>query len=306
MKMKITATVTDGHRHERRQLLPAAALIASLTWITSDTCRASTPQNNGVKQAGVQHSCEDFAQIREGAYLYVNNMWGAYQQPKKAGWFQCLDRQVADSGKVRYLFTWHWPYVEQPLQAPFGFPGVSFGKNPNFPGPSTTSRLPAKVDAVKKISATADTLISTSGAYDEFYNIFYVSNTDTANIASSVTTELAVVIRHHEQSGATGFPFQQHVKDIVIGDQRFGLYVNPAFTPPKATPRVLAFLVPERMPLRGTVDIKAITRALIAQHYVHETDYIANVDLGVETYNSPKGSNGRMEIGNFSVAIEPD
>jgi ribosomal protein S8 len=59
------------------------------------------------------------------------------------------------------------------------------------------------------------------------------------------------------------------------------------------------------LPLHDTINIKAINDVLIKQGYIHDTDYIANVDLGVEMYNSLGGNRGQLVINQFAVSVEP-
>ena len=227
------------------------------------------PTSEATPEAGVavpEAHCGDWDTLADSGLVYQNNVWG---KGDIADYEQCLLTRGLD-GATEYGWRWRWPRGNGRVKS---YPEVIYGQKP-WDAESSTSVLPARIEAIRELSIDYAVEQSAEGIYNLAYDIWVTSaNPPTPD---TITHEVMIWMDRTFESQPRRF----HAGEVVVDDIVFDLYLRPAFHAGSGADYI-AFVSREPR-LGGVVDIMAFLGYLVDHDHVPADHYVAAVELGNE------------------------
>ena len=238
---------------------PAAVGLGSFPVQSSET----PPE---AKVAVPEAHCGDWDTLIDSDLVYQNNVWG---KGNIADYEQCLLTRSLD-GAIEYGWRWRWPKGNGQVKS---YPEVIYGQKP-WDSESSTSALPAPIEAIRELSIAYAVELSAEGTYNLAYDI-WVTSTDSPT-PDTITHEVMIWMDRTFESQPRRF----HAGEVVVDDIAYDLYLRPAFHAGSGA-GYIAFVSQEPR-LSGVVDVVAFLSYLVDHNHIPADHYVAAVELGNE------------------------
>ena len=220
----------------------------------------------GAEVAVPEAHCGDWDTLTDSDLVYQNNVWG---KGDIADYEQCLLTRSLD-GAIEYGWRWRWPKGNGQVKS---YPEVIYGQKP-WDSESSTSALPAPIEAIRELSIAYAVELSAEGTYNLAYDI-WVTSTDPPT-PDTITHEVMIWMDRTFESQPRRF----HAGEVVVDDIAYDLYLRPAFHAGSGADYI-AFVSQEPR-FSGVVDVAAFLSYLVDHNHIPAGHYVAAVELGNE------------------------
>ena len=210
--------------------------------------------------------CGDWDTLADSGLVYQNNVWG---KGDIADYEQCLLTRRRD-GATEYGWRWRWPRGNGQVKS---YPEVIYGQKP-WDAESSTSVLPARIEAIGELSIAYAVEQSAQGTYNLAYDIWVTSTNPPT--PDTITHEVMIWMDRTFESQPRRF----HAGEVVVDGIAYDLYLRPAFHAGSGADYI-AFVSREPR-LSGVVDVMAFLGYLVEHDHVPADHYVAAVELGNE------------------------
>ena len=275
----------------RRELL--AALVSSAVFLLAGCEPAKAPLPGGFETANVETYCRDWAKLRNGGFVYENNVWnqGAIERENRV---QCLLERVVD-GEVQYGWRWQWPRGSGNVKA---YPEVIYGHKPWFTT-STTANLPRRISTINELSVTYDIEMQAQGRYNLAFDI-WVTNSGRPTPAT-ITHEIMIWVGDRTRAWEPSPGYL--AKRVAIGSAAYDLYVRPhaEWLNEHGAPQV-AYIAFNARTARasGRIDVKEFLDYLTDNGHLPADGYVASVELG----NEIMSGTGEVWLKSYDIRVD--
>ena len=223
--------------------------------------------------------CADWAELRAGEYLLVNDVWN---KGDITDYEQCLMRRVVD-GEDQYGWRWQWPYGRGEHKAN---PRIVYGTTPWW---STTADLPRQISAVERFEVDYELDVTTEGD-PKVYVHLSVTSADPPT-RENRTHEIRIHVNRSYSGSSSG--------DVNISGVAFDLWVEPQSASTPGDPRWISF--ESRTPeLSGTLKLHEFLDYLVDHGHLPAGNYVNTVQLGTELTSG----SGEFWIKGFDVSVD--
>lgn len=242
---------------------------------------------------GASSECANGYTTADGPYRYENNQWGS---GKAQGPFeQCMLKRSVDGDKQRG-WTWNFPGTDPSV---FSYPEIVFGWKPWTGGKSTDPHLPARVAELQKLAIVYEVESQITGSYNLAPEI-WITNRNVQRgppAPGSITAEIMFWM----DCGGAAQPGGAIVSRPVINGVTYELWkMDGAGNKGQGAGwRLISFKSPTPQ-LKGTIDIPAFLRELVAEKMIDPNQFVASVEFG----NEVSGGVGTTWIKHFEIQTQ--
>ena len=211
-------------------------------------------------------ACGDWDRDRAGPYVIENNVWNkgnlrAYQQCAHIG---------ESDGDISAGWAWNWPGIRFNVVA---YPNITYGKNPWLP--STTQKLPIRLDAIACLIADFEVVQTGSGKGNLAFDL-WITDSDSAQ-PSDITHEIMIWLAHRGI-----FAAGSKVGTIPVGGIDLGLWKKEDHSPSEDYRwTFLAYVYPSEY-TEGSIDLNALLDHLVEGGHLPSDATLAAIQLGNE------------------------
>lgn len=239
----------------------------------------------------LEEKCADWDTLRDGEFLYENNVWNkAALQPGET-YRQCVRRRSV-GGRPQFGWAWSWPdRIERRVYA---YPQVIFGKKPWSDAPTTTPKLPAAIARLGQVTLTYEVESTVeAGAYNLAPEV-WIAKTGTNPTKADVASELMFWM---DYSGVE--PAGAKVEQITVDGKQYEVWYADMGAAPGPVWKYVTFRALVREPSRATLRIDQFLNYAIGKGYVDRTHFLASIELG----NEISSGRGHTWVKQLSVTI---
>ena len=277
----------------RFRLALLVALVGSAAFLITGCGQAKAPLPGSFAAADVDTYCRDWAKLRNGGFLYENNVWnqGAIKREDR---LQCLLKRVVD-GKVQYGWRWQWPRGSGNVKA---YPEVIYGHKPWFTF-STTANLPRRISAIDELSVTYDVEMQARGRYNLAFDV-WVTDSDRPT-PSTITHEVMIWVGERRRAWEPSPGYL--AKRVAIGGAAYDLYIKPnaEWLKEHGAPKVAYIAFNARTAqVSGSIDVKQFLDYLADHGHLPADGYVASVELGNEVMNGT----GELWLKSYEISVK--
>lgn len=279
-------------RAPRFRLALLAAWVGSAVFLLAGCEPAKAPLPSRVDATEVDAYCRDWAILRNGGFVYENNVWNQ-GTIKRANRAQCLLTRVVD-GKVQYGWRWQWPRGSGDVKA---YPEVIYGHKPWFAS-STTANLPRPMSTINELSVTYDTEMQARGRYNLAFDVWVVSSDSPT--PATITHEIMIWVGDRRQAWEPSPGYL--AKKVTIGGATYDLTIRPhaEWLKEHGAPQVAYIAFNARTAqLSGRIDVKQFLDYLTANGHLSADGYVASVELGNEIMNGT----GELWLKSYEISV---
>jgi len=267
--------------------LPRLDVVVPLGLLLASCIPIETVEAPGKNGAGVKASCGDWAEVRDGPYVYQNNVWG--QGKASGGYEQCLLKRTVQ-GQRQIGWTWNWPGHDDSV---FAYPQIVFGWKPWSGGQSTDPRFPMKIADIQQLDLHFEVETQATGHYNLAPEV-WLTRSGQASSTPKPSSISAEIMFWMDYAGAAK-PAGNVVDRPTLGGIDYEVWRADNFG---AGGRwtYLAFKSTE-IRHSGVIDIHAVLRYLVEGRVIDPTHYVASVEFG----NEVMGGSGTTWVERFAV-----
>jgi hypothetical protein len=228
-------------------------------------------------------ACADWDRNRAGPYVIENNVWN---KGDLRSYQQCVYMDD-DEGEINAGWAWNWPGIRFNVVA---YPNIIYGKNPWLP--STTPKLPIRIDEIPCLEAEFEVIQSGSGKGNLAFDL-WITDSDSAQ-PSDITHEIMIWLSH---SGIR--PAGSKVDTLHVDGIDLGLWKKENHNPSEDYEwTFLAYVYPSPH-TEGSIDLKDLLDYLVDGGYLRSDAYLAAIQLGNEIVSG----HGQTLISTYEIRL---
>jgi len=227
-------------------------------------------------------TCETGGQVVVGQeYRLYNNKHGEWRLAEGDTYVQCMGHDSSPGATIP--IWWDWSLTTDELYVK-GFPQIYYGTNPWLQEP-TTPNLPARIRDIELLTVLYGMTIDATGLYNVAFDMWVLKD-DTPH-PSERTHEIMIWLQSTIPPNYPDF-----VRTFTIGSSDYDLYHK---THSSGYSQML--IVSHDSSINGWTDLRSFFDYLVAEGYLDDSHYLANIALGTEMWDGE----GRFDIHGYIV-----